>query len=113
LPTGSRTLPIAPIASAAPAIDFRSNEGSSYSLHTGSKTLPIAPIASAAPWMDSSPMPIGGRSLPTASSAKANPSPLPLWCGQEFPNRGPVTNVYNDMLLNQYYLNLRYLSKPY
>jgi hypothetical protein len=94
-------------------MDFRSTEGSSFSLPTGSRTLPIAPVASAAPWMDSNPMEGGGYTVPTASSAKANPSPLPLWCGQEFPNREAVTYVYNDMLLNQYYLNMRYLSKPH
>ncbi|XP_023717075.1 doublesex and mab-3 related transcription factor 1-like [Cryptotermes secundus] len=114
--TTGGTLPIAPIASGAPLMDSRSTDGNSYSLPTGSRTFPNAPIA---PWMDSTPMvgggctePIGGRPLPTASNTKANPSPLLLWCGQGFPSRGSVSNVYNDMLLNQYYLNLRYLSKP-
>jgi hypothetical protein len=99
-------------------MDSRSIEGSSFSLSTDGRTLPIAPIASVAPWMNPSPMvgdsytvPIGGASLPTASSKKNFPPSLPLWCSQDFANRRLVISIYNDMSLNQYYLH--YWIKPY
>jgi hypothetical protein len=108
LSAGGRALPPVPVTDLFSVEGARKALNSSLSSTTGG-TLPIAPIASVAPWMNSSPMDggghpvlIGGRSLATTSSAKANPLPLPLWCGQEFPNQGSVTSVvvYNDMLLN-------------
>jgi doublesex- and mab-3-related transcription factor 4/5 len=116
------TVPVAstvPISSVASAVDSLLLEGSSYSLHADGRTLPTALFGFAAPWMDSSPMeggryalPTGGRSLHTAFSVKAYPSQFPLWCGQEFPNRGLVSSAYNEML-NQYYQNLSYLTEPH
>jgi hypothetical protein len=83
-------------------------EGNSYSLPAGGTTL----SGFAAPWMDSSPVEGGRYAVPTAFNVKANPTQLPLWRGKEFPNRGPVTTAYNEML-RQYYQNLSYLSKPH
>ncbi|XP_023714148.1 doublesex- and mab-3-related transcription factor 2-like [Cryptotermes secundus] len=118
--TCGRTLPIAPFPSAAPWVYSTQTEHSSYSLSTGDRMLPTAPFAPAVPWMDSSLIDwscfaesTAGRSLPTAPSADTNPSQLPQWCGQEFQNRGSMTNVSYEMLLNQYYLNLRCLIKPH
>jgi hypothetical protein len=53
----------------------------------------------------------GSSSLPTVSNAETNSSQLPIWCGQVIPNCESATNVCYQTLLNQYYLNLRYLVK--
>jgi doublesex- and mab-3-related transcription factor 4/5 len=118
-------LPIAPTNSAVPWIDSATfgsavpwmntspREGSSSSLPNDGRLLPASPFGSAAPWMDSSyAVSTDNRSLPTVSNAETNSSQLPIWCGQVIPNCGSTTNVCYEMLLNQYYLNLRYLVKP-
>jgi hypothetical protein len=94
-------------------------DGSSSSLPTGGRLLPAATFDSAVPWMDSSPaewayhaVSTDGRSLAAVSTAETNSLQLRARCGQVFPNCWSTANVFYEMLLNQYYLNLRYLIRP-
>jgi hypothetical protein len=118
--TCGRTLPITPLASTSTWMYSSPTDRSSYTLPTGGRVLTTAPFASAAPWMDSSPIEwschtvsTSGTSLPTVPSAESNPLQFSPWCGLEHPYRGSTTDVCYETLLNQYYLNLRCIMKPY